>query len=246
MALTEEFEKSGNWLFRYRSFLPIVLYLLATALIAFDPGEILNFHTLWWNVLCFGVSMLGLLIRAITIGYTPRGTSGRNTKEGQIAETLNTRGIYSIVRHPLYLGNFFMWFGIILYAGTWWFVLLCLCLFWLYYERIMFAEEQFIRRKFGEAYETWASQTPAFIPAFRQWKGSDLSLSIKNILKREYSGFFGTIFSFAYINFIKNFFFDQQLWLDVKWQVALAGGFLVLITLRSLKKYTRVLHAEGR
>ncbi len=246
MALAEEFEKSGNWLFRYRSFLPVVLYLLATLLIILGPGEIMNFHSLGWNLLCLGVSTLGLLIRALTIGYTPRGTSGRNTKEGQIAETLNTRGIYSIVRHPLYLGNFFMWMGIILYAGTFWFVVLCMALFWLYYERIMFAEEQFIRRKFGVEYENWASKTPAFIPAFRQWKAAELSLSIKNILKREYSGFFGTIFSFAYINFIKNYFFDGQIWLDVKWQIALAAGLLIMLTLRSLKKYTRVLNTEGR
>ncbi len=246
MALAESFEKTGNWLFRYRSYMPVFLYLMATGVVIIETKELVNFHLLYWNLICFGISVLGMLIRAITIGYTPKGTSGRNTKEGQIAEVLNTKGIYSVVRHPLYLGNFFMWLGLILYAGTPWFVIFCLAFFWIYYERIMFAEEQFIRKKFGDSYLEWSSRTPAFFPDFRKWQSSDLSFSLKNVLKREYSGFFGTIFSFAYINFLKNYFFDNQLWLDLKWQIGGIVGLLVLIVLRSLKKYTKALHVEGR
>jgi protein-S-isoprenylcysteine O-methyltransferase Ste14 len=246
MALAESFEKSGNWLFRYRSFMPILLYVMATGVVILETKELVNFHFLYWNLACFGVSALGMLIRAITIGFTPKGTSGRNTKEGQVADALNTKGIYSIVRHPLYLGNFFMWLGLILYAGTPWFIIFCLAFFWIYYERIMFAEEQFIRKKFGDEYLAWSSRTPAFFPDFRKWESSELSFSLKNVMKREYSGFFGTIFSFAYINFIKNFFFDGQIWLDVKWQIGGIVGLIVYFVLRSLKKHTKVLHAEGR
>ena len=53
------------------------------------------------------ISFLGEAIRIFTVAYTPAGTSGRNTKQ-QLADTLNTTGIYSLLRHPLYLGNFFM------------------------------------------------------------------------------------------------------------------------------------------
>jgi hypothetical protein len=139
-----------------------------------------------------------------------------------------------------------MWLGLILYASTPWFVVFSLAFFWIYYERIMFAEEQFIRQKFGDAFTQWASQTPAFFPDLRKWKKPELSFSFRNVLKREYSGFFGTIFSFAYINFIKNFFLADQWWLDLKWQIAGVAGFVVFITLRSLKKYTKVLNVEGR
>ena len=58
---------------------------------------------------------MGFLFRAWAIGTTPAGTSGRNTKE-QVAEVLNSTGIYSIVRHPLYVGNYFMWIGIVAYV----------------------------------------------------------------------------------------------------------------------------------
>ena len=57
----------------------------------------------------------------LCVGFTPRGTSGRNTKEGQVAESLNTLGMYSMCRHPLYLGNLLMWLGIVMYMGHLWF-----------------------------------------------------------------------------------------------------------------------------
>ena len=87
-------------------------------------------------------------VRSYTIGTTPRGTSGRNTEE-QVAEQLNSSGIYSTVRHPLYLGNYLMWIGIVLFTKSISFTIIVSLMYWLYYERIMFAEERFLERKFG-------------------------------------------------------------------------------------------------
>ena len=68
----------------------------------------------FWNVVSVFVSILGLVIRFYTIGTTPKGTSGRNTKNQieQKDDFLNSTGLYSLVRHPLYLGNYFIWLGI--------------------------------------------------------------------------------------------------------------------------------------
>ena len=62
------------------------------------------------------------------MGFAPRGTSGRNTL-GQVAEVLNTSGMYSVVRNPLYLGNFVIWLGLALFIKVWWCILIVvLCL----------------------------------------------------------------------------------------------------------------------
>lgn len=245
MALIEEFEDTGNWLFKKRSLLPLALYVLATLVLFLDNEEFVNFQNNYWEIGCFLVSMLGLVIRSITIGFSPANTSGRNT-HGQVADTLNTHGIYATVRHPLYLGNFFMWFGIILYTGNIWFIITSTLIFWLYYERIMFAEEAFLRRKFKDIYEAWAGKTPAFMPAFSTWKDAKLTFSFKNVLMREFYGLFAVAISFAYINFLKNYIELEQWYVDPIWQITVLITFVIFIVLRTIKKKTKLLHVEGR
>ena len=105
----------------------------------------------------------------------PKDTSRRNTGRPQ-AETLNTTGLYSVVRHPLYLGNYLMWLGVALFPGAWWAPVIVSLVFWLYYERIMFAEEEFLRRQFGEHYTAWAAATPAFLPRLGRWRSPGRTL----------------------------------------------------------------------
>ena len=247
MALIESMEKSGNWLFRWRSFLPLVLYAWAVPVTLWLPDEVSpGYQESGWWLSCLAVSFLGLLIRAITIGFTPRGTSGRNTSEGQVAETLNTRGIYGMVRHPLYLGNYFMWIGIVLFVGNQWFTLVVSLLFWVYYERIMFAEEAFLRRKFGEEYLNWSNGTPAFVPKWGGWSAPGVPFSLKNVLKREYNGFFAVFVSFALIDALHGYRVDQIAGLSSHWSYLSAAAALLFLLLRTLKKRTRLLDVERR
>ncbi|MCA0446885.1 MAG: isoprenylcysteine carboxylmethyltransferase family protein [Bacteroidetes bacterium] len=245
MALIEEFDKTGNWLFRYRTYLPLVLYIFATLVIFLDKTPSFSHLDPVAIGFCLAVSFLGLVIRSVAIGYVPRLTSGRNTKK-QVAEVLNTEGIYSIVRHPLYLGNFFMWMGIVLYIGSWWFSLTIALVFWLYYERIMFAEEYFLRNKFGVTYLDWAGKTPAFIPRFRQWSRPGMEFSFKNVLKREENGFFAAVLSFAYVDFFKNLVLFNQFKLSLFWIIVTAVSFVIFLVIRFIRKKTSLLKVQGR
>jgi protein-S-isoprenylcysteine O-methyltransferase Ste14 len=246
MALREEFERTGNWLFRWRSYLPLALigmFLLVLREYEY-PGHSERLDSLW-EALCLFVSFFGLAIRIFTVGHSPKRTSGRNTKE-QVANTLNTTGIYSVVRHPLYLGNFFMGLGIALFAHLWWLTLSYMLVFWLYYERIMFAEEAFLRNKFGNEYIKWAEITPAFIPRFKNYIKPNLSFSIKNVLKREYNGFFMIIFVLFIFEVAGDLVAEQKFEIDLYWAVILSVGFVVWMVLRTLKKKTNLLNVDGR
>jgi protein-S-isoprenylcysteine O-methyltransferase Ste14 len=246
MGLIEDFKKKGNWLFKKRSFIPIFLYIIAAISLFLTDKEIVDFQNIYWMIGCLSLSFIGLIIRIITVGLTPKGTSGRNTSSGQVAEQLNTKGIYSVVRHPLYLGNFLMWLGLIIYVGIPEFIIFAVFFFWIYYERIMFAEEEFIRNKFGQSFVDWSKKTPAFIPSFKNHVKSNLDFSWKSVLRREYSGFFATFFSFILINFLKKYFYFGEYIPNYFWIYATAIAFVIFITLRSLKKYTKVLHTEDR
>src|SRR5690554_7017051 len=123
MPLQEELEKQGVWLFRYRSILPVAILLIGTFLYLRTEIYPETFfledtpYELYYESVCLIISLAGLGIRIYTVGHTPQNTSGRNVK-GQLADSLNTTGMYSIVRHPLYLGNFFMWLGPALMTGN--------------------------------------------------------------------------------------------------------------------------------
>lgn len=247
MALVNAFEKEGNFLFRHRGEIPIVLFLLAIPVVYITQKNYLLAHAYdIVTIISIALSFLGFLIRAIAIATTPKGTSGRNTKEGQVAESLNTTGIYSMVRHPLYVGNYFMWIGIVLYTFNIPFVIIVTLAFWLYYERIMFAEERFLERKFGEAYMNWANATPAFIPCIRKYKKNTVPFSMVSILRREYSGILATVVGFVFIDDLRRYFtFGNFEWVT-SWHIALIATLLIALILRSLKHYTSLLNEEGR
>lgn len=249
MALKTEFATQGNFLFRYRSYFPIMLLPLAAWVIYLQRGDAIfeSSSLLKLEYLAIIICTVGLIIRIITVGFTPANTSGRNTAQGQVADTVNTQGMYSLVRHPLYVGNFFMWLGIAVLTANFWFILSFIFAYWLYYERIMYAEEDFLTTKFGSRYTDWTAVTPAFIPRLGGWKGSDLTFSIKKVLKKEKNGLFAIfllvwIFD-IYVNYLKSgqfIVFTTHLF----WLMALTG--VTYFILKVIKKYTNILDEEGR
>lgn len=245
MPLKENFSKTGNFLFRWRSYLPLLMIVIILLTMPYFeyPGHSEKLDDMW-EIFCMFISCFGIGIRALTIGYAPKGTSGTNTR-GQVADALNTTGMYSIVRNPLYLGNFIIWFGIALFFRLWWFSLVVTLLFWVYYERIIFAEEEFLREKFGESYLMWAQKTPVFIPNIRNWRRSEMTFSFRKALKNGYKSFFAMVVSYVILEIIGDVFAENKLELDRMWLIILAFSSIFYIVTRIIKKKTRLLDLEG-
>ena len=248
MALREDLERQGSWLFRHRGQLPWIF--LPLLLLALRDSEL--FERIFgdavedlWEFFCIGVSFSGLLIRCMTTAYVPEGTSGRNTKY-QKADRLNTTGMYSIVRHPLYLGNFLIMLGMVLFLQVWWVVLISVLAFWIYYERIIFAEEEFLRDKFGNSFLKWAEETPAFLPKINRWQRPDLSFSFRTVLRREYTALFVITSSFTFLDIMGDLIVEGRLEIDTGWAVFFVTGLVIYLSLRTIKKKTRWLHVKGR
>jgi protein-S-isoprenylcysteine O-methyltransferase Ste14 len=246
MTLRDQFARSGNRLFRWRSYAPLlVLALVLSQLPHFRYPE--NRHVLdqWWELGCLLVSFAGFAIRILTVGHVPGGTSARETRR-PVAARLNTTGMYSIVRHPLYLGNVLISLGIVLFPRMPWLAALSMLLLWIYYERIMYAEEEFLRAKFGRTFLEWAQRTPAFIPRPGLWRPPSLPFCIRSVLRREYSGFFAIVTVFSSLELLGDLAVRHRVVLDGLWLALFGVALVAYITLRSLKHHTTLLNAPGR
>lgn len=249
MALQESLEQQGNFLFRYRSFLPLIILVAGILVFTMD---VLNdtlptwipYHCVEYSSLI--VSIFGLIIRIIAVGYSPANTSGRNTKT-QLADEINTTGIYSTVRHPLYLGNFFMWLGTVMLMANGWFTLVFALAYWIYYERIMYAEEQFLRKKFGQPYLDWANQTPAFIPSCKKYQKSKYPFSLKKILKKEKNGVLAVFALLFVFHNIRYSILNGNIRIEMNWICyATVIATVMYLILKYIKKYSNWLDEKGR
>ena len=209
MALQEELKVQGDYLFRHRSYLPIVILVVGMAVFAYSEYHRIEVSDTWvskyYDYICLAVSLFGLFIRIVTVGRTPPNTSGRNTKGGQLADELNTTGIYSMLRHPLYLGNFFMWLGVAMLTQNAWFVVSFILFYAFYYERIMYAEEAFLRNKFGQVYLDWAAGVPAIIPSFKHQLKAKYPFNIRKVLVKEKNGLWAVFLLFWIFMLIRDF-----------------------------------------
>lgn len=246
MALNEELKTQGDFLFKHRSYLPLILLALGLFVKIFQGKNTAGINETGSNdilqIAYISIGILGLAIRAFTVGYSPRNTSGRNTKEGQIADELNTTGLYSLIRNPLYLGNYLMWLSVAMLTNNIWFVLLFSLSFWIYYERIVFTEEQFLRNKFGQPFLDWAKVTPPMIPKHFAYKRPEIKFDWGKVLKKEKNGLFALFFIFLVFEKIDQYLGEGTLMIDTTW-ITIGAFFtgILYVVLKFLKKFSNVL-----
>ena len=246
MLLKDRIAAHGTSMFRWRSYLPLIL--IFPLLIALDQtddtaewlGETLDDL---WEIFGICLAFAGAAIRLATVGLVPAGTSGRNTAE-QRADCLNTTGLYSIVRNPLYIGNGITLLGFSLVVEVWWLVPLVAGLALFYYERIIYTEEAFLLERFGNEYEFWAMSTPALVPKFRQWRRPELPFSVSGVVRRDYHGLYLIVVVLTLIELADSLLADGlsiTAWAreDSGWAAFFATGTITYASIRFIRKNTQ-------
>lgn len=248
MLTRTQLETSGQFLFRWRGQAPLVfLPWLCFALTRGEPVEHGIFPAAAELVELLAAALIvgGLILRAITVGHAPGSTSGRNT-HAQVAEVLNTTGMYSICRNPLYVGNAMTYVGLAVLAQDLMLALVMTLALTLYYERIVMAEERFLEGRFGRVYTDWADRVPAFLPRLSGWTPPELSFCIRTVLRREYPGWLAAISLSALVVAGQDMAEGEALADLMPFWVAAALSAGACVLLFVLKKRTRLLHVEGR
>ena len=236
MILHKQLASDGYWLFRWRSYIPLILTPLVVFTIwnfSFPAGSEALDHLL--EGACLSIMTLGFAIRAYAIGYSAPSTSGGNTKR-QVAKDLNTTGLYSVVRHPLYLGNALIWISIAFYGHNLFTIVVVALFFGLYYERIMVAEEEFLAQQFGERFTEWARVTPAFLPSFKHWVPSSRRFDWRLVIRRDYGALFAAVGIFTLIEVGGDWVVERRLVIDPFWAALFfvtLGFYLSVLVLKT-------------
>ena len=196
---------SGNFFFKHRNALFPAVFLLM--LLGSRPALFMGNPALDKLMVLFGalVALTGQTFRVAVIGYAYIKRGG---KEGKVyADDLVIRGFYAHVRNPMYVGNFLIAVGISLVYGAPSVYYFIIPFFTFVYLSIVTAEENFLRGKFGPAYEEYERNVPRFIPNF---KGLSETLKgfrydWKRALRKDYGTMFGTLFGILFILIWKNY-----------------------------------------
>lgn len=244
MRLVDHFHTSGAILFRWRSyllpaFLPVI-FQAATGGERIETafGDLAGDAVEGWALLIVAAGCLG---RILTVGFVPRGTSGRNTGEGQVAEVLNTTGVYSLVRNPLYLCNCLICLGIAPYTQSLVLVLVFALVLVPDHERSIAAEERFLAAKSGPAYEDWAARTPAFWPRRTGLVPPGLPFSARWALRREHATVAGAVLALCLVEFTLHLMGGEGEPVERGWIALFAVTLVAEAVLHVVKRRTKLL-----
>lgn len=233
--------KLGNFLFNYRN----ALFPLFYALLFVPSPSIFSSYTPA-IILGFLISMTGQVIRAINAGQHYIARSGRNRKI--YADGLVTDGMFKHCRNPLYIGNILILLGLGFIANSLLFILLMVPLFAFFYQAIVRAEEDYLHKRFGAAYDAYRRDVNRWMPdlsgigrTFRE-----INFSWRKFLVREYNQTFIWMAA-AVLVCAKNFYFEPR---NISFQASLPyllGIFIILViayaVIRFLKKTRRLTYS---
>lgn len=241
-ARREQMARWGEFFFRWRSYLPLLLLPVVPLVIArfrYPFGS--HAADLAWEVACVALALGGVALRAWTVGVAAPGTSGRNTRH-QKARSLNTTGSYSLVRHPLYLANSVIVLGLALFPHAW-LVPTVAVLAAGYYACIAHREEQFLRARFGPEFEAWAARVPAMVPAFSGWVPPARPFDWRAAVRREFYGLTVVLVTPLGLDIVEDYLETGTFDLDPLWTVTAVVGAVLFLVIRALKKRTLMLDA---
>jgi protein-S-isoprenylcysteine O-methyltransferase Ste14 len=152
----------------------IITTVLAVYLILLIPDEMIIHPPLWMKLVGHAMQAVGLAIGAAALMHfhmgeflglsqairSLRGIEQQGDEEG-LKQSLVTTGIYSVVRHPMYLAGILL-FTFNHYITRNWLAVSVMAD--IYFVSGAFLEERRLIRRFGEEYRRYMERVPRFLP----------------------------------------------------------------------------------
>lgn len=149
--------RSIGWaLVAAQALLLILFVLLPKRRSLFAPPDFLD---------VLGIILMVGGIALVIISLVSLGAALTPTPVPQESAALRTKGIYSVVRHPVYSGILVAALGFTLAVGSIWQVLMWVALVVFFYAKA-FWEDRLLAEKHGVAWFDYADHVSSFIPRF--------------------------------------------------------------------------------
>lgn len=134
---------------------PPLIYVAVFLVAIFIQSKVPIDKTLFYKP---ATKIIGILIIIIAVSFflfrsLKRFIQTKNTVVTVLpANSLQTTGIYSVTRNPMYIGLALVYIGIACFIGNWWNIILFPLLLLIVQEYIIKREEQYLVRRFGQDY----------------------------------------------------------------------------------------------
>lgn len=139
---------------------PPLIYVLAFLMAVFIQNKIpidnLLFHQQLTKII--GVILLIIALFFLVKSLRQFFQSKNTVVTMKPASSLQTNGIYSITRNPMYVGLAVVYLGISCFIGNWWNIILFPLLLLIVQEYIIKREEKYLARRFGQEYVVYKTK----------------------------------------------------------------------------------------
>lgn len=154
----------GNFFFKYRNGLFIILYLalFIPSPQIFAPAVFGSYYYIWPIAIGLCTTLCGEMIRATTIGLAYIARGGKDRKV--YADGLVVEGIFAHCRNPLYVGNILMLTGMGFLVNSLIYIAVFIPFFLFIYTAIVAAEENFLSGKFGSDFDLYRQKVHRWVP----------------------------------------------------------------------------------
>jgi protein-S-isoprenylcysteine O-methyltransferase Ste14 len=147
-------------------YLPPPTIYVGTFLAAFFMQKLIPFNKEFFYTV--SSKLIGVVIILIGLGCTfPALVQFFKTKNSLVtikpANSLQTAGIYSLSRNPMYVSLLLLYTGLSFIIGNWWNLILLPVLFFVVQEYVIKREEKYLDRRFGQKYFEYKTKVRRWI-----------------------------------------------------------------------------------
>jgi protein-S-isoprenylcysteine O-methyltransferase Ste14 len=139
----------------------VAIFFLAVLIQKFVPLNEAFFYTLTSKIIGFSIILIGLFFNF------PALRQFFETKNSLVtikpANSLQTTGIYSVSRNPMYISLLLFYIGLSFIVGNWWNFILLPVLLLIVQEYVIKREEKYLDGRFGQQYSDYKTKVRRWI-----------------------------------------------------------------------------------